>query len=156
MSGLIRKKSPGEAWESVEDTGGGGGAQDLASVLAVGGDPEGNPITGAVTIDPAVSAADYASILIASVDEGQILILDAAGEMALRIRDTGAEGLSIIDTVGTSEDLLRLRSFADVDVFRVAATGAVTVTGGIIFPTSDPHIVGAWWDNAGTLTRSSG
>lgn len=27
---------------------------------------------------------------------------------------------------------------------------------GVIFPTSDPHIAGAWWDDAGTLTKSSG
>jgi hypothetical protein len=27
---------------------------------------------------------------------------------------------------------------------------------GIKFPTSNPHIVGAWWDNAGVLTKSAG
>lgn len=26
----------------------------------------------------------------------------------------------------------------------------------ITFPSSDPHVAGAWWDNSGTLTRSSG
>ena len=26
----------------------------------------------------------------------------------------------------------------------------------LIFPTVDPHVAGAWWDNAGTLTKSSG
>lgn len=41
-------------------------------------------------------------------------------------------------------------------------SGAVTMTnvlnanGGIKFPTSDPAVAGAWWDSAGTLTKSSG
>ena len=36
-------------------------------------------------------------------------------------------------------------------------TGTITsTTGGIIFPSADPGIAGAWWDNAGTLTRSAG
>lgn len=30
------------------------------------------------------------------------------------------------------------------------------VAAALIFPTVDPHIAGAWWDNAGTLTKSSG
>lgn len=34
--------------------------------------------------------------------------------------------------------------------------GLITNAGGIIFPSSDPHISGAWWDNSGTLTKSSG
>ena len=38
-----------------------------------------------------------------------------------------------------------------------AVTGTlVTSTGGIVFPTSDPSVAGAWWDDAGTLTKSSG
>lgn len=35
-------------------------------------------------------------------------------------------------------------------------TGVVSATVGFRFPTSDPHIVGVWWDNAGTLTKSAG
>lgn len=34
--------------------------------------------------------------------------------------------------------------------------GTATFAGGIIFPTADPHIAGAWWDDAGTLTKSAG
>lgn len=34
-------------------------------------------------------------------------------------------------------------------------TGSVTTQGGYIFPASDPMIVGAWWNNAGTLTISA-
>lgn len=28
--------------------------------------------------------------------------------------------------------------------------------GGVFFPTTNPHIAGAWYDNAGTLTKSAG
>ena len=36
-------------------------------------------------------------------------------------------------------------------------TGDVTgnVTGYVIFPTADPMVVGAWWNNAGVLTISA-
>ena len=43
-----------------------------------------------------------------------------------------------------------------------AVTGAVTgdvtgnVSGYVIFPAADPLVAGAWWDNAGTLTKSAG
>jgi hypothetical protein len=36
-------------------------------------------------------------------------------------------------------------------------SGALLVgAGGLKFPSADPHVAGAWWDNAGTLTRSAG
>lgn len=39
----------------------------------------------------------------------------------------------------------------------ITATFFGTVTAnGVIFPTSDPHVTGAWWNNAGTLTVSAG
>lgn len=41
----------------------------------------------------------------------------------------------------------------------ISISTALTTTfgaGGVVFPTSDPGIAGAWWDNAGTLTKSSG
>ena len=38
----------------------------------------------------------------------------------------------------------------------IASDGTATFTGGIKFPTSDPSVAGAWWDNSGTLTKSSG
>jgi hypothetical protein len=34
--------------------------------------------------------------------------------------------------------------------------GGTVGVGGLIFPTADPLIAGAWWDNAGTLTKSAG
>jgi hypothetical protein len=36
------------------------------------------------------------------------------------------------------------------------SNGLTVGDGGVIFPTSDPLIAGAWWDNAGTLTKSTG
>ncbi|RWB65399.1 hypothetical protein [Mesorhizobium sp.] len=40
----------------------------------------------------------------------------------------------------------------------VASGGKVTVEAGgaIILPTADPHVVGALWNNAGTITVSAG
>ncbi len=50
----------------------------------------------------------------------------------------------------------------DIGVASVDKTGNLESDGtaspskGVIFPTSDPQIAGAWWDNAGTLTKSAG
>lgn len=41
-------------------------------------------------------------------------------------------------------------------LFFVNAAGLVKAGGGVIFPTADPHVTNAWWNNAGTLTRSTG
>lgn len=35
-------------------------------------------------------------------------------------------------------------------------TSGIATTGGVVFPAADPGVAGAWWDNAGTLTRSAG
>lgn len=44
----------------------------------------------------------------------------------------------------------------DVDAMILNANGSAEFYAGIILPTADPEIAGAWWDNAGTLTKSSG
>lgn len=43
-------------------------------------------------------------------------------------------------------------------IVRVLASGLLdtSLAAGVKFPTADPHIDGAWWDNAGVLTRSAG
>ena len=41
-------------------------------------------------------------------------------------------------------------------IFSGNSDGALQSYYGIKFPTSDPHIAGAWWDNSGTLTKSAG
>jgi hypothetical protein len=41
----------------------------------------------------------------------------------------------------------------------MTVTGTVTtpgLNGYVIFPTADPLIAGAWWDDSGTLTKSTG
>jgi hypothetical protein len=38
----------------------------------------------------------------------------------------------------------------------VSVDGVFNGSGGIAFPDSDPQVAGYWWDNAGTLTKSSG
>jgi hypothetical protein len=44
------------------------------------------------------------------------------------------------------------------DELVVASGGKITIEAGgaLILPTADPHIAGAWWDNSGTITKSSG
>jgi hypothetical protein len=48
----------------------------------------------------------------------------------------------------------------NVGVASVDTSGNLTVSGTIngpiIYPSTDPLIAGAWWDNAGTLTKSTG
>lgn len=34
--------------------------------------------------------------------------------------------------------------------------GTLVPSKGVLFPAVDPHVAGAWWDNAGTLTKSAG
>lgn len=43
-----------------------------------------------------------------------------------------------------------------MDIQMPLITDLITSSGGIIFPSADPHVAGAWWDKAGTLTKSSG
>ena len=41
-------------------------------------------------------------------------------------------------------------------VWVIGANGQLIVQGAIVLPTADPHIVGALWNNAGTVTVSAG
>jgi len=59
----------------------------------------------------------------------------------------------------TTDNFELTREDANIGAFDIQMpliTDLVTSSGGIIFPTSDPAVAGAWWDNAGTLTKSSG
>ena len=42
------------------------------------------------------------------------------------------------------------------DANQVYLLGTVRPYGGVIFPSADPHVAGAWWDNNGVLTKSAG
>lgn len=47
-------------------------------------------------------------------------------------------------------------SDGSINALVLNANGSATFSDGIILPTADPGIAGAWWDNAGTLAKSSG
>jgi len=67
-----------------------------------------------------------------------------------------AEGLSIIGNGVSGQQKLTWNNAAGVFDL-VSSAGTINgPPGGIVFPTTDPHVLGAWWDNAGTLTRSVG
>ncbi len=132
-------------WESPSG-GGGGGSQDLAQVLVVGGDPEGNHVTGTLVVSPSdPSAGAVLAVVAGSGSDGVALKATGGGDAA----DGGA--------------IAEFYSWDDFKVFSVASNGATQITGpvtvttgGVVFPSADPHVAGAWWDNAGTLTRSTG
>lgn len=46
--------------------------------------------------------------------------------------------------------------YGEFDNDYLKVNGLLETTDGIKFPTADPEIAGAWWDNAGTLTKSAG
>lgn len=144
MADLVWSLPDGEGtarW--VEDAGGGGGSQDLASVLSEGGDPEGNPITGRLVVDIANPDLDLIGVSGGLDGTASFIVYNDGG----------------IEVATTGEDFNAALSIArsGAPIFVVGATGTVTVnTGGIVFPAADPHVAGAWWDNAGTLTRSAG
>jgi len=86
------------------------------------------------------SATTQDTALFSGVGTGACLALQQTSTGNGLFINMDGNGVALkIDNVGTSADI------------EMNATG-----GGIIFPTSDPNIAGAWWDNAGTLTKSSG
>lgn len=44
----------------------------------------------------------------------------------------------------------------EVDINDNMIVAGTIESGGVIFPSTDPLIAGAWWDDAGTLTKSAG
>lgn len=45
----------------------------------------------------------------------------------------------------------------DLGAQNLTTTGKITsTTDGIVFPSADPHIAGAWWNDSGVLTESAG
>lgn len=69
--------------------------------------------------------------------EGLAWNRQSATSTELRVRTIGADG----QHNGTLQDDNGTMTLAD---------------GGLIFPSADPHVIGAWWDNAGVLTKSAG
>ena len=127
---LIREKQDSGAWETVVDAGGGGGSQDLAQVLAVGGDPDGNPITGAVTISP---TADVNGLQVGGVTDqtaSLVLITTPADPsqnfpVALEVKDNAGVQRFMVDGYGdvlvtldgSQEGSFHINSEADGGIF---------------------------------------
>ncbi len=120
-------------WQTVEATGGGGsGSQNLAQVLAEGGDPDGNPVTGALTISPTDAVpANYAQMLrLANTDDAEVFVVDSAGEVAIVAGDPGAYLLTLQGGALTDGKLIDAYVTGDsgpVNVFQVGPTGAVII-----------------------------
>jgi hypothetical protein len=68
----------------------GGGASDLAAVLAVGGDPEGHAITGAVSV--ATTDTDATPFTITSPDEQDADLVSVLGENSVWILNINNRG----------------------------------------------------------------
>jgi hypothetical protein len=66
------------------------------------------------------------------------------------------DGLAWSGNGTDGEQALRLRTGSKETILGDLNATMTLGAGGVIFPAADPHIVGAWWDNAGTLTRSAG
>jgi len=59
-------------------------------------------------------------------------------------------------TTGTEADGIPITALTLDSSQNATFAGAVDLGTGVIFPTSDPAVAGQWWDDAGTLTKSSG
>lgn len=117
-----------------EAGGGGGGSQTLADVLENGGDPDGNPITGAVTIAPTDPADIPLKVTGANGLAAALFFLSNFAEtFGFSVQASGR----LVVNVGDGDDLLLLTTGAAYDeVFAVDAAGAVTIA-----PTdSSPHL----------------
>lgn len=126
----IERRLIGGVWQTVdveEDTG--GGSPDLAAVLAEGGDPEDNPITGPVTINLA-GQPNIAGLLVIDHNGRPILGISGAGigEPTLGGVPTlhSDEHGVTVSLDGLSQGFLVMARTGDVP-FKVAATGAVTI-----------------------------
>lgn len=71
-------------------------------------------------------------------------------------QDTQAGSVQFVDSNGNSTGKAAAAS-GTLGGVRLKDPAAPTTTPVLIFfPTADPAVAGAWWDNAGTLTKSAG
>lgn len=98
-----------------------------------------------------------------SFGTNQLRIVGAAGKSVLLTDRAGLAGTgngffwNDQNAADGSQRLVVVTGAGNKIVVLADANGTLGAPpGGIKFPTADPHIVGAWWDNAGTLTRSAG
>lgn len=113
-----------------------------------------------------------------NVATGQLVLVDhngtetAIGSVTSVAGRTGAVTLASADITDATDDgnankgkVLKTSASGGVKVATLHSVGLITAQGGVsasylagavLFSSSDPHVVGQWWDNAGTLTRSAG
>ena len=68
----------------------------------------------------------------------------------------GTQLRALLRQFATAASALVTSDETSVLAILAALTAPADFGAGITLPTSDPTIAGAWWDNAGTLTKSSG
>ena len=186
---LIRRKRPGEPWETAAEPNGG---SLPVPTMSGAGNPTGvvTPVQVGVLYFDTTNGDLYISAADPNDDIGWFHIAghsnpdqsDPGSGAGLYTNNSGAgvaevvgyrAGLTDPEGYQNSGNGLYWRANHGTDgtqelkVF-VGADGAFTISladpngtlgpadGGIKFPTSDPHVAGAWWDNAGTLTKSAG
>jgi hypothetical protein len=94
VTDIIRRKRTGEAWETVSETGGGGGSGDLGDVLSAGNDADGQGITNLADGSTAQDAAT-----VHNVDQA----LGSVGINLALSNDPDAGGIAI-KNIGTGTD----------------------------------------------------
>lgn len=104
-----------------------------------------------VMIFTAAATGDAISV---SIPAGDMFVVKpgatTAGFVQINTKDNAQVGM-VINSFGGTADAIQYYGPPDFEgEFRV------TSGGGVIFPSADPGVAGAWWDNAGTLTRSAG
>lgn len=148
---IVRELVNGEWVTHVKDAGGGGGgSQDLAQVLATGGDPEGNEVTGQLVVHasgPVLTArtddaaGSFSELIATQVTEGQPFFVDTAGRVHATILSLDSpDCIQAIAPTGYTGTLLEA-ILDGTTVFKVAADGEVTLAAqqvkGVADPTDD-------------------
>jgi hypothetical protein len=115
-----------------------GGVDDIAGTV----------VPGFVTYD-----GEYPIVMAPDEDDAYIGIYDAAGFNGTGNGWTWNRG----GADGNQYMQIQVGPAGQYTIF-LRADGVLDTSAahGVMFPAADPHVAGAWWDNAGTLTRSAG
>jgi len=128
--GLFSNTTDGSDSKRIDISGGGAWGKDRGACIRLFGDDYGSNVSGVMQFNCGTNG--YYGIM-NSLNIIQIELTDLLLNLKL--------GKFQVDN--TSADA-------------IYSKGGVKADKGFFFPTSDPGIAGAWWDNAGTLTKSSG
>lgn len=145
------------------------GSEPLPAPLAGSGPPNGQSTAVATGVGQFYVDTHYAALWIAGAtgNEGWISVGGYAGSGAPGvILDPAAGSFFFADTAGNNVPLRVFTAAAggttmgsvetNLNTLDDGNAGTATFAGGVILPTADPHVAGAWWDDAGTLTKSAG